>query len=465
MVTRKPRIAGIVLAAGMGRRMGSTKQLLPIGGIPILQHIINIALASKLDTVVVVLGHDIPKIREAVDLSGVTVVENQHYEKGQSTSLKAGIQALSPDIDASLFLLADQPLVDAGIINCLIEAYHSHKDPILRPIYKEKHGNPVLMDKSVFPFLLKQTGDIGGRGVFGAFKEKIRTVPVLHSGIHTDLDTQTDYQSFLGQSQAEVSGQKLLDVFTPDKNSVISFVGAGGKTTMMFALARELKERGFHVLVTTTTAIYHPDRDGWVYDQLWLNAETVELTGPDLKGGGLTIAAASYDKKSGKIKGYEPKIIDNLQQQCRFDYILVEADGSKGRPLKAPADHEPVVPALTQYIFGLIGLSSLGKPLSEEWVHRSRQFSELTDCKLGKPITEAEIQSLIGSPQGLFKNSPCDADKIVVLNGAYTTTILEQGYTISKSLRMPGNDKSRPSRTLICNMLSYLPVQAVFDST
>jgi molybdenum cofactor cytidylyltransferase len=461
-------IAGIILAAGRGVRMGKTKQLLPINGIPMLQHVINAALASRLDHVIVVLGHASSEIREAVDLSRVTVVENPDYQEGQSSSLKAGLHALNPDINAALFLLADQPSVDSETINQLIDAYQPDQTPILRPSFEGKSGNPVLMDKTVFPRLLELEGDQGGRGVFRFFQDRIREVPIQHRGIHADLDTSADYQSFIQQypdfhippttTTSKAIPQHLLDVFTPRHNSVISFVGAGGKTTAIFTLARGLKEQGYRVLVTTTTAMYHPDRDGWDYDVLLLKKDILQVTLPEMENGSVTVAAVSFETDSYKIRGFKPELIDTLWQQDRFDVILVEADGSKGKPLKAPAAHEPVVPASTQVVFGLIGLNVLGKPLCEDWVHRSHLFAKLTGLQPNQPVTLKALKSLICDLDGLFKHTPDDAEKIVLLNGADTPALVEKGRRLVGSV-FTGNDSGEPvSLGLVCRLSKIHPV-------
>ncbi len=471
MNSRKAKIAGIILAAGRGVRMGKIKQLMPINRIPMLQHVINAALASRLDHVIVVLGHAGLEIREAVDLSRVTVVENPDYQKGQSSSLKVGLQALNPAINAALFLLADQPSVDSETINQLIDAYQPDKPPILRPSFEGKPGNPVLMGKTVFSRLLELEGDQGGKGVFRFFQDRMKEVPVQHRGIHTDLDTPEDYQSFIRQypdfhvpptiTTSKASPQHLLDVFTPRKNSVISFVGAGGKTTAIFTLAHELKEQGYRVLVTTTTAMYHPDRDGWDYDDLMLEEDILQVAPPGTENGSVTVAAASFKIDSGKIRGFKPELIDTLWQQDRFDVILVEADGSKGKPLKAPAAHEPVVPSSTQVVFGLIGLSSLDKPLCEDWVHRPHLFAELTGLRMSQPVTLKAIEALICSPGGLFKHAPDNAEKIVLLNGADTPALVEKGRRLVGSV-FPGNNSGESiSLRLVCS----LPIVVVLNDS
>ncbi|MBU2643462.1 putative selenium-dependent hydroxylase accessory protein YqeC [bacterium] len=462
------KVAGVILAAGKGLRMGQTKQLLPFLGIPVLQGVINTALASELDDVIVVLGYERQTIRKAVDLSGVIVVENVDYHQGQAGSLKAGIRALPPASSGALFLLGDQPLVDVETINHLIHAYQAGSDLILRPAFAGKPGNPTLMDRAVFPQLLAQSGDLGGRGVFRYFSERTREVPVQQAGIHFDLDTPADYAALLNQlpsgvadpaSPASGGGRwRLLERFHPKKNSVIAFVGAGGKTSALFAFAGEMKEKGFHVLVTTTTAMFHPDRDGWPYDRLLIGRDISRLIPPVGGSGSLTITAAVSDPESGKIRGFTPEVIDAMQQQAGFDMILVEADGSRGCPLKAPAPYEPVLPASTRTVFGVIGLDSLGKPLDEKTVHRSLLFSQLTGLDLNQPVSQDAIQILLVSPRGLFKDTPPTAERIVILNKADTPERLLEGCRIAYTACRRNSPVSEISRVLVCEMRHDRPV-------
>jgi len=457
-------IAGIILAAGEGTRMGRTKQLLPVNGVPLLQEVVNQALESRLHQIVVVLGHDADTIRKNVDLSRVTVVENREYRKGQSSSLKRGLDALPAGVDAALFLLVDQPLVDAEIINSLIDGYNAYPDPILLPVHDGRTGNPVLMDRRVFPALLETAGDVGGRSVFSRFRNQIREIPVRHGGIHIDLDTDEEYRSFLEHGSCAVSSSSLLETLQPQPGSVISLVGAGGKTTTAFSLAREMRDKGGRILVTTTTAMYHPDRDLWPCDQLWLKTDPTGLAPPDRESGSITVAAGRYEQETGKIRGYRPDLIDGIAKAGGFDHILVEADGSRGRPLKAPAAHEPVVPRSTRYLLGVAGLFALGKPLCEEWVHRSSLFSELTGLALGKPVTASEIKALLVSPRGLFKSCPAAAERIVILTAARNDPQFQAGRCLCQAVTAADHQQHRIARALVCCADSQHRIRVSFRS-
>ncbi|HEX5498621.1 MAG TPA: NTP transferase domain-containing protein, partial [Thermomicrobiales bacterium] len=116
-------ISGIILAAGDSTRLGRPKQLLPVGGLPLLAHVLRHAAASRLDDVVVVLGHDAEAIAEAVGEWGQRIAVNPDFAAGQSTSLKIGLAAVPPQAEAALVLLGDQPEVGPAIIDAVIAAF------------------------------------------------------------------------------------------------------------------------------------------------------------------------------------------------------------------------------------------------------------------------------------------------------------------------------------------------------
>jgi molybdenum cofactor cytidylyltransferase len=189
-------VAGIILAAGKSSRMGGEiKLLLDVHGKPMLRHVVESALHSALDEVIVVLGYEHERILESIDFKGATVVFNPDFLKGQSTSLKAGIAAVGESCDAALFLLGDLPLVCPGVIDAVVQKYKSTHASIVVPVFAGKRGNPVLLARSLFPMVLALEGDIGARPILAAHKDLIETVDIEHDGIHLDVDTWEDYRT------------------------------------------------------------------------------------------------------------------------------------------------------------------------------------------------------------------------------------------------------------------------------
>jgi molybdenum cofactor cytidylyltransferase len=187
------RVAGIILAAGTSSRMGKMKLFLDVHGKPMLGHVVESALRSALDQVIVVLGNEYERVPASIDFEDATVVFNPDFLKGQSTSLKAGIAAAGENCDAALFLLGDMPLVDSGVIDAVLQEHKETRASIVVPVFAGRRGNPVLLARSLFPMVLALEGDIGARAILAANEDLIETVDVDHDGILLDVDTWEDY--------------------------------------------------------------------------------------------------------------------------------------------------------------------------------------------------------------------------------------------------------------------------------
>ncbi|CCF82612.1 nucleotidyltransferase family protein [Nitrolancea hollandica] len=187
------RVAGVILAAGTSRRLGTPKQLLPLAGRPVLARVIDAAAGTSLDPLLVVLGHVAREIQEQVDFSTASVLINPTFADGQSESVKTAVRVLPADVDAVVFLLGDQPLVDPRVIERLISAYRHQPAAIVQPRYHEGRGNPVLIARPLFPELLKLTGDNGARPLLNRYSDRISLVDVPEFHRPEDLDTWEDY--------------------------------------------------------------------------------------------------------------------------------------------------------------------------------------------------------------------------------------------------------------------------------
>lgn len=196
-MTPHHRVVGIVLAAGKGSRMGKTKQLLPFRGKTVLECVIDNALASALQRVIVVIGHEADSVRPLLGERDVITVFNPRYGTGQSSSLRAGLRALPEETAAALFLLGDQPLVTPETINRIIFAYETSPAPIVMPVFEGRRGNPVLFDRETFPAIRALRGDCGARGIFEEYKRGIIAVPVDTPSILLDVDTEEDYRDLM----------------------------------------------------------------------------------------------------------------------------------------------------------------------------------------------------------------------------------------------------------------------------
>jgi len=208
---------------------------------------------------------------------------------------------------------------------------------------------------------------------------------------------------------------RLSDHLKLDKSDIISFVGAGGKTTMMFKLAEELRGHN-KVLVTTTTKIYIPSNDE--YDFICTDSERIPKYN-HMKENGIYILGAGVNDKH-KILGLGFSELDDLSPQ--FDYILIEADGSKEKKIKGWNEFEPVIYTKTSKTVGIMDIQSIEMAINEDNVHRSEIFREITGAKEEDKVKLEHLVRLILHPQGLFKDAK--GEKILYINKVETTNDL-----------------------------------------
>jgi len=190
------RVAGIVLAAGMSRRFGGNKLLAPLDGVPLVRHVAAAALASRLNRVVVVLGHQRAAVQAALgdllDGTHCTAVVNAAYRDGQSGSVVAGLEAVRHEFPAAMFLMGDQPRLDAGIIDALIAAYEAAGTDICYPSRDGMRRNPVIFGHRFFPDILALNGDTGARAVIDANPDAATAVAFDDAAPFRDVDRGHD---------------------------------------------------------------------------------------------------------------------------------------------------------------------------------------------------------------------------------------------------------------------------------
>jgi len=188
-------ISGLILAAGSSARLSRPKQLLDLGGKPVLEHVVAAALASALDEVVVVLGHRAEEIRSAVpEDERVRVVVNPEHERGQSTSLAAGLRSLGPESEAAVVLLGDQPGTAPAAVAAVVAAYRDGLGPVVQASYGGRPAHPTLLARRVWAEVVAETaGDEGARSVLAA-RPEWRALVEVGGAPPDDIDTETDYE-------------------------------------------------------------------------------------------------------------------------------------------------------------------------------------------------------------------------------------------------------------------------------
>jgi probable selenium-dependent hydroxylase accessory protein YqeC len=196
------------------------------------------------------------------------------------------------------------------------------------------------------------------------------------------------------------------------EREVISLVGAGGKTCLMFLLAKQLRESGYRVVSSTTTKIFEPGPNETPYVSL---GETQELILARIDQYG-HVTVVSQKVPQGKLAGITPRQVEALWESARIDYLVVEADGAARRPLKAPESYEPVIPPCTGVVVGVVGADAFGALLDENTVFRSAIFSRLTGLPLATRLTYESIALAFTHKEGILKGTPERARIVLFVN-------------------------------------------------
>jgi probable selenium-dependent hydroxylase accessory protein YqeC len=225
----------------------------------------------------------------------------------------------------------------------------------------------------------------------------------------------------------------LRDALGVTRGEMVSLIGAGGKTTTLFRLAKELRDLGGKVMVTTTTKIFKPtkphiDRLFIVDDVQALVDVCAEIAAPAVIGAGCAV------DEEGKLLGMPTPWLDRLNQDGAFDAILVEADGAASRLLKIPADNEPVIPESCQATVWIVAIKILGKPLTDEWVHRAARARDLLGLPLDARINEEVLLQLLQHDHGCLKGIPAASRKIALINQADSAAEMAAAQALGEKL-------------------------------
>ncbi|MDQ7028711.1 MAG: selenium cofactor biosynthesis protein YqeC [Ardenticatenia bacterium] len=204
----------------------------------------------------------------------------------------------------------------------------------------------------------------------------------------------------------------LREALRVRRKAVIAFVGGGGKTTAMFRLADELAARGWRVISTTTTRLFEAQaaQAPTIVSTDALETLTARL---DIHGHVLVAAPPTGDTKR---LGIAPEMVDALAARPDVDAVIVEADGSRRRPFKAPADFEPVVPAATTHLVPVVGVDAVGRPLDGNHVHRPERVMALTGALPGVPVSAELVARVLAHPKGGAKGRPPGARLVPLVN-------------------------------------------------
>ena len=195
----RPFVTGLVLAAGGSKRLGSPKQLLPYGDATLLDRVLETARTCGFDQLLCVLGGSADEVRKRVDLRGATVVVNDDFGEGCSTSIAAALRAVDPRTDVLVLLLGDQPGVTAATVRKLIE--HRGNARLAACSYDDGRGHPLAFARDAYPELAALHGDKAVWKLLDRHAEEVVDVPIA-GRIPRDVDTDEEYRALRSEQQA-----------------------------------------------------------------------------------------------------------------------------------------------------------------------------------------------------------------------------------------------------------------------
>jgi probable selenium-dependent hydroxylase accessory protein YqeC len=244
----------------------------------------------------------------------------------------------------------------------------------------------------------------------------------------------------------------LADALGLGAREHLALVGAGGKSSLLLSLVRELQGAGKRVLASTTTKMWH--REACQVCSVLLTGSTPSWR-EDLRrelGERGTVFLAERRLDSGKVQGVGPQLLDTLYREERLDCLVVEADGSAGHPVKAPAAQEPVIPRTATTVAAVMGLEALGRPAGPETVFRPGRFQGVTGVAPGEILTAGSLVRLFGHPEGLFKGSPESSRRVAFLNKRDLLAGEEGAVELARLIL--GDEESRVERVVIASLRS-----------
>lgn len=267
-------------------------------------------------------------------------------------------------------------------------------------------------------------------------------------------------ERFLKGNKKEERPIYLIEALGIKTKEVISLTGAGGKTTLMFRLAKELLLEGKKVVTTTTTKILGPASEETPYLFIDPDEEKVRqfITCHLSEYGHITIARERLE--SGKLRGISSTLVNGLWSLEGIDMMIIEADGAAGRPVKAPREGEPVIPPNTTLVVAILGVDGIGKELNEENVFQAERISEITGIPVGEKMTEEAIAILMTHPKGVFKGTPSSSRVVAFLNKVDIPEGRERARRVAQKILEKKH--SQIERIVLGQLKSEPPVAEVF---
>ena len=201
------KVAGIILAAGASRRMGSVNKLLAsIAGKPLVRHAVESFVGTSLSPIIVVVGYEPDKVAAALKGLPVQLVFNPDHAAGQGSSVRVGVEALDNNVTDAMIGLGDMPLLPSTLLDSLIQTHIGHEGHVRNitiPVFEGQRGNPVLWGKTFFPELITLTGDRGGRQLLNEHTAAQNLVTCDHSSVLHDVDTADALAAIVSEAETD----------------------------------------------------------------------------------------------------------------------------------------------------------------------------------------------------------------------------------------------------------------------
>lgn len=416
------------MASGFGKRAGGDKLRLPWKGQTVLFNAIRNALFSNLDEVIIVVREeDYGECTKYLSMlvpeysKHSTVIVNQHATEGMSASLRLGVQHCSHHSHAVLFLLADQVFFDTSYINMMCAQYRKSQKSILAPFYNSKRKNPVLFSLKHFKdMFLSLSGDMGARILVERYAHEVEQCKIIDHMACADLDTQEQYQIY---KEHAFSWARFLQSYKR-----ISVMGAGGKTQLIWNMARALWSNNMPCLVTNTTKMWNRMPQDV---SLLLCGDRAPSQDALAKHGFHHVLLGSEINDEQKILGLSYATLNTLHRENPECTFLIEADGAREQIYKVHGEHEPCILPQSDLVIIVININIIGQMLSASNVHRaellrtyfSHLFTNSHDEQEPQLFCSVEnLGHMLLSPHGyLAKSVPMGNDHT---HGQSTSTVI-----------------------------------------
>ena len=251
----------------------------------------------------------------------------------------------------------------------------------------------------------------------------------------------------------------LTEALGVKEREVISLVGAGGKTTLMFRLANEVSLSGKKVVTTTTTKILEPASGETRFLLVDSDEERIKGFVRRHLDQYYHITVARERLESGKLKGVSPNLVNEIWNSQGIDAIIIEADGAAGRPVKAPRENEPVVPQNTTLVVAVLGIDGVGMELNEENVFQPERVSKITGVPIGGRLTDEAMAILMTHPEGVFKGTPSSTRVVAFLNKVDIPNGVAKAKAIARKIL--AREHRKIERIVLGQLKNELPIAEV----